>query len=99
MPSTHSQPGLSIVVLTRNNRTELDATLASIRAQVTTAVLQVIVVDGSDTPVPPEVVTPFELVRDYPARGWCSASRSLPIRPASACMTTHCWHCSMRTPM
>ena len=81
MASTHSQPGLSIIVLTRNNLTELDATLASIRAQVTTAVLQVIVVDGSDTPVPPEVVTPFELVRDYPACG---------IYPAMNLGLAHC---------
>lgn len=81
MTSAVSQSGLSIVVLTRNNHSELVDTLASIRTQITEAALQVIVVDGSDTPVSPEVVTPFELVRDHPARG---------IYPAMNLGLAHC---------
>jgi glycosyltransferase involved in cell wall biosynthesis len=69
MSATSPQPLVSIVVLTRNNPQELDDTLASIRSQQTAAVLQVVVVDGSDEPVSPQTVAPFELVRDHPARG------------------------------
>lgn len=69
MNATASKPLVSIIVLTRNNPQELNDTLASIRSQQTAAALQVVVVDSSDTPVLPQAVAPFELVRDHPARG------------------------------
>lgn len=81
MNTTAAEPLLSIVVLTRNNHSELVDTLASIRSQITEAALQVIVVDGSDTPVPPATVTPYELVHDRPARG---------IYPAMNLGLAHC---------
>jgi len=69
MSATSPQPLVSIVVLTRNNPQELEGTLASIRSQQVSAALQVVVVDGSDEPVSPQAVAPFELVRDHPPRG------------------------------
>lgn len=63
------RPVVSMIVLTRNNPLELSATLSSIRGQRVSADLQVLVVDGNDVPIQPEAVTPFELIRDHPARG------------------------------
>jgi len=81
MSAPSPQPLVSIVVLTRNNPQELEGTLASIRSQQVSAALQVVVVDGSDEPVSPQAVAPFELVRDHPARG---------IYPAMNLGLAHC---------